>query len=323
VARSEDDIETMLEKVETATWMGILQSCFTNFPNLGPEWKKNCDEERLLGVSITGQFDNPDVCTDAALKAYKSKAVKVAKKAAEVMGIPMPSAITCVKPSGTVSQLVDSASGLHPRFSKFYIRRYRISSNDPLFSLIRDQGCPLSPENGQRKQDYVKAVKIYDSVENKMEAMRQAKAVCPIFDNEGWTPDKATTWVVSFPVASPKNAITVEDLSCLDQLEWYKKVQKNWCEHNASITVYVKNDDWMAVGDWVYKNWEIVNGISFLPYSDHIYEQAPYESITEDQYHKLSASFPKIDYSVLSSYEKDDNTEGAKSLACSAGNCDI
>jgi ribonucleoside-diphosphate reductase alpha chain len=189
--------------------------------------------------------------------------------------------------------------------------------------MIRDQGCPVSPENGQRKQDYVKAFKIYDSIESKAEAMRQAKSICPMFDNTGWSQDKVSTWVVSFPIAAPKNAITVEDVTAIQQLEHYKKVQKNWCEHNASITVYVKNEDWLAVGDWVYKNWDIVNGVSFLPHEDNVYEQAPYESITEEEFHKLSKAFPKLDYSKLSTYEKEDNTEGAKSLACSSGNCDI
>jgi intein/homing endonuclease len=681
VTRSEDDIDTMLEKVETATWMGIIQACFVHFPYLGPNWSKNCQEERLLGVSITGQMDAPQLCTDEALKAYKSRAIKVAKKASDTMGIPMPAAITCVKPSGcqspdtvlitsngilrldevgdiygdkwqkhsikvpqesgqqistsffvngkaivkklimdsgvtltstlnhkyrvlingdylwaeskdicegsiipyriggyvggdyrelvavskpyynvkeinqptvlsedlayllglyfgdgsnhnkgiriagdvnkqrclfkakeiakelfgingtiyertkgnnadlylnstyllaylsangllkqdtynidipkiirmsptsviesfvegyvdadgcdtdrgvvictvsenmaknlpivlraigkncsvklmpptvsswgsrmryritltkgrdgqylmdrknkkyyeqldklglttlipdrvvaieyfesdtydievptgntfvansylshnTVSQLVDSASGLHPRFSKFYIRRYRISANDPLFRMVRDQGVPSSPENGQRKQDYVEAIRLYDAAENKIEGIKQAKAKCPIFDLDGWSKDKVNTWVVSFPVAAPKKAITVEDVTALEQLEWYKKIQKNWCEHNASITVYVKNEEWLSVGDWVYKNWDIVNGISFLPLDDSVYEQAPYEKITKEEFDKLSKTFPKIDYSQLGRYETEDNTEGAKSLACASGQCE-
>lgn len=331
VARAEDDLESMLDKVETATWMGIIQACFTDFPYLNETWKKNCEEERLLGVSITGQFDAPHLFSVEALKAYKSKAIRVAKKASEIMGIPMPAAITCVKPSGTVSQLVDSSSGLHPRFAKHYIRRYRIAASDPLFRMVRDQGMPCSPENGQRKQDYVKALRAYEKVmadanpspAAEAEAMRQAKSICPFFDHTGWSPDKVNTWVVSFPVAAPKNAITVEDITALEQLAWYEKIQRNWCEHNASITVYVKPDEWLAVGDWVYKNWEIVNGVSFLPYSEHVYEQAPYEKITREEFEKLLASLPQIDYSQLSKYETEDNTEGAKSLACQSGNCDI
>lgn len=323
VARVDDDIDTMLEKVETATWAGIIQACLTNFPYLDKRWSKNCEEERLLGVSITGQMDAPHLFTVEALKAYKAKAIRVAKKASEIMGIPMPAAITCVKPSGTVSQLVDSASGLHPRFSKFYIRRYRIASSDPLFKMVRDQGLPVSPENGQRKSDYVKALKLYESAETKNEGLRQAKSVCPIFDQQGWNANQVNTWVVSFPVAAPKGSITAEDMVAMDQLEWYKKIQQNWCEHNASITVYVRPEEWLSVGDWVYKHWDIVNGISFLPLSEHVYEQAPYEKISKEEYDKLLKTFPKIDYSKLSAYETEDNTEGAKSLACTGGVCEV
>jgi ribonucleotide reductase, class II len=323
VARAEDDIDTMLEKIETATWMGIIQACFTHFPYLNSNWAKNCEEERLLGVSITGQMDAPHLFTKEALRAYKSRAIKIARKASEVMGIPMPTAITCVKPSGTVSQLVDSASGLHARFSKYYIRRYRISAGDPLFRMVRDQGIKVSPENGQRKQDFNKANKIYEAAENSTEGLKQAKGICPIFDPAGWSEDMVNTWVVSFPVAAPKGAVIVEDVSAIEQLEWYKKIQKNWCEHNASITVYVKPDEWLSVGDWVYKNWEIVNGISFLPVSEHVYEQAPYEKLTKEEYDKMNKDFPKIDYTQLSRYEKEDNTEGAKSLACTSGICEL
>lgn len=327
IARAEDDIDSMLEKVETAVWAGVLQASFTKFPYLSERWKQNCDEERLLGVSITGQFDALHVMTKEALKAYKARAIRVAKKASEIMGIPFSASITCVKPSGTVSQLVDSSSGMHARFAKYYIRRYRISSGDPLFRMIRDQGLYVSPENGQGKKDYVKALRQYDShIKNGIspaEALRHAKSDCPIFDNEGWTADKVTTWVVSFPVAAPKNAITVEDVSAIDQLEHYKKVQKNWCEHNASITVYVKNEEWLSIGDWVFKNWDIINGVSFLPHQDNSYEQAPYEKITKEEYEKMVKDFPKIDYSQLSRYEQEDNTEGSKSLACSSGNCEV
>jgi ribonucleoside-diphosphate reductase alpha chain len=327
VAREDDDIDTMLDKIETAVWMGIIQACFTYFPYLGSEWKKNCEEERLLGVSITGQFDAPHVCTEEALKAYRARTLKVAKKASEIMGINMPAAVTCVKPSGTVSQLVDSASGLHPRFSKYYIRRYRIAAVDPLLKMIREQDVPLSPDTGQRKQDHTKAMIIYkagiDSGWEEAFAMKQAKSNCPIFDSEGWSADRVNTWVASFPVAAPKHAITVEDVSAIEQLEWYKKVQKNWCEHNASITVYVRPEEWLLVGDWVYKNWDIVNGVSFLPYQDHVYDQAPYEKITKEEYDKMTKEFPKIDYTQLSKYEQEDNTEGAKSLACVSGICEM
>jgi ribonucleoside-diphosphate reductase alpha chain len=323
VTRTEDNIESILEKIETATWMGVIQTCFTNFPYLNSQWRKNCEEERLLGVSITGQLDNPKLFSEEAISAYKAKTLKIAKKASDIMGIPMPAAATCVKPSGTVSQLVDSASGLHPRFSKYYIRRYRISSTDPLCKMIKDQGVPINPENGQRKKDYSKALKLFETFDIELEGLKEAKSVCSIFDNKGWSEDKVNTWVVSFPIQSPENAITTEDMSALDQLEWYKKIQKFWCEHNASITVYVRPDEWLTVGDWVYKNWEIVNGVSFLPLSDHIYEQSPYEKITKEKYEELIKSFPKIDYTQLSKYEKEDNTEGARTPACGSGQCEI
>lgn len=327
VARAEDTIDDMLEKIETATWMGIIQACFTHFPYLSKNWKKNCDEERLLGVSITGQMDAPHLFSEEALRAYKAKAIKIAKKASQIMGIPMPAAITCVKPSGTVSQLVDSSSGLHRRIFKYCIRRYRISSGDPLFRMIRDQGVPVSPENGQRKQDYVKSLKIYEKLVEEgntmVYAVGQARSICPIFDNDGWSPDKVNTWVASFPLAAPKTAITAEDATALEQLEWYKKIQQNWCEHNASITIYVKPEEWLSVGDWVYKNWNIVNGISFMPQDDHVYDQAPYEKITKEEYEKILKNFPKLDYSQLSRYEQEDNTEGAKAQACAGGACEI
>jgi ribonucleoside-triphosphate reductase len=326
IARVEDDIDTMLEKLETATWMGIIQSCFTKFPYLSKEWKENCDEERLLGVSITGQMDAPHLFTEEALKAYKAKVLRTAKKAAEIMGIPMPAATTCVKPSGTVSQLVDCASGLHRRLFEYGIRTYRISASDSLFKMVRDQGLPVSPENGQRKQDYVKALKEYEALTgNGVEeatAIQAARSMCPFFDNQGWTADKVSTWVVSFPMAAPKGALLVDDTTAIEQLEYYKKIQKNWCEHNASITVYVKPQEWLAVGDWVYKNWDIVNGISFLPQDEHVYEQAPNQRLTKAQYEEMVSKFPKIDYSQLARYETEDNTEGAKTAACAGGICE-
>jgi ribonucleoside-triphosphate reductase (thioredoxin) len=289
VIREDDDLDSLLEKVETAVWVGVIQSSFTHFPYLSKEWKENCDEERLLGVSLTGQMDNPQVLTVDALKALKARALKVAKHASVKMGINMSAAITCVKPSGTVSQLVDSASGIHTRYSKYYIRRYRISSNDSLFKMIKDQGVKVSPENGE---------------ENKPE-------------------DQVSTWVVSFPMKAPENCITRDAMSAIDQLEWYKKIQTNWCEHNASMTVYVKDSEWFSVGNWVYENWDIVNGVSFLPYDSGHYKQAPYEEITESEYDKMAKAFPKIDYSQLSKYELEDNTEGAKTLACTSGVCEL
>lgn len=289
VIRHNDDMDDLLEKVETATWIGAIQSTFTYFPYLSKEWEKNCKEERLLGVSLTGQMDNPKILGEEGLRLLKAKAIKVAKKASEILKINMPTAITCTKPSGTVSQLVDSASGIHPRFAKYYIRRYRISANDPLFKMIRDQGIKVSPENGQ----------------------------------EDLPEDKISTYVVSFPIKAPKGSIIKDDMTAIEQLEWYKKIQTNWCEHNASMTVYVKDEEWFEVGNWVYQNMDIINGVSFLPFDGGKYKQAPYEEITEEKYNKLMENFKQIDYSQLSKYEQEDNTEGSKSLACTSDKCDI
>lgn len=289
VIREDDDLDTLLDKVETATWIGVIQSTFTYFPYLSPEWKENCEEERLLGVSLTGQLDNPEILTPVALKALKNKAIKVAKHASQKMGVNMPAAITCVKPSGTVSQLVDSASGLHPRFAKYYIRRYRISGTDPLFKMLRDQGVKMTPEN----------------------------------DQDHLPDDQVSTWVLSFPVKAPDNCITRDNMTAIEQLEHYKKIQTNWCEHNASMTVYVKDHEWFEVGNWVYKNWDIINGVSFLPYDGGKYKQAPYEEISKEKYEKLLENLPVIDYSQLTRYELEDNTEGAKSYNCTGDRCEI
>lgn len=294
IIKDTDDLDDLIEKVECATWIGVIQSTFTRFPFLRKKWKHNCEEERLLGVSLTGQMDKPDLITKDNLKALKSKALKISKKAAKILDINISAAITTGKPSGTVSQLVDCASGCHPRFSPYYIRRYRISSTDPLFNLLKDQNVPMSPEVGQRK----------DEIKN-------------------WSESKVTTWVLEFPIKSPDNSITRNEMNAIEQLEHYKLIQENWCEHNQSITVYVKDEEWFEVGNWVYKNWEYVNGVSFLPYDGGNYELAPYEEVDEKTYQKLKNNFPKIDYSKLSQYETNDHTEGSKSYACVGDKCEL
>jgi len=286
VVRAEDDLDSLLDKVETATWLGVIQTTFTYFPYLRKEWKKNCDVERLLGVSLTGQMDNPSIMNSEALKALKSRVIRISRKAAKLLGINVPVATTCVKPSGTVSQLVDSASGVHPRYSEYYIRRYRIAARDPLFKLMRDSGIKASPEVGQKKKD-------------------------------------ATTWVLEFPVKSPEGCLTRKDLTALDQLKHYKNLQHNWCEHNASMTVYVRDDEWFEVGNWVYQNWDIINGVSFLPYDGGKYELAPYEEIDARTYERLIKKLPRIDYKQLSKYELDDNTQGKAEYACVGDKCEI
>ena len=286
VVREDDDLDSLLDKVETATWLGVIQSTFTDFPYLRKEWKKNCDVERLLGVSLTGQMDNPSILTSEALKALKSRVLRISRKAANILDVNVPVATTCVKPSGTVSQLVDSASGVHPRYSQYYIRRYRIAARDPLFMMMKDAGIVSHPENGQTKED-------------------------------------ATTWVLEFPVKSPEGCITRKDVSALDQLSHYKNLQHNWCEHNASMTVCVRDDEWFEVGNWVYKNWDIINGVSFLPYNGGKYELAPYEEIDARTYERLIKKLPVIDYTQLSKYELEDNTQGKSEFACVGDKCEI
>jgi len=288
VVRANDDISDLVDKVKTAAWIGVIQSSYTHFPNLRNKWRKNAESEKIIGVSLTGQLDNADILTNEVLNQLKKVVIKTAKHAAKILGINEPVAFTCVKPSGTVSQVVNSASGCHPRFSKYYIRRYRISTSDPLFHLLRDQGVPYHVEVGQKK-------------------------------------DNATTMVLDFPVKSPEDCIVKNEWDCMKQLEWYLRLQNNWSTHNVSNTVYVKNSEWLKVGNWVYENFDDIVGISFLPFDDHAYELAPYEEINEEEYSKLMETFPTIEFEKLGEYEKatGDKTEAAKELACSAGSCEI
>lgn len=286
VIRPHDDLDELLEKVEIATWIGTIQASFTDFPYLRPQWKQNCDEEALLGVSLSGQMDNPQLLTEDALKVLKSRAGKINKKASKILGINAAAAIGCVKPEGTASQVCFSGSGIHPWYSDYFIRRYRISANDPLYMMLKSQGFRLTPENGQ-------------------------------------TPQNATTWVIAFPMKAPETAVTKDKLTALQQLDWYKKIQTHWCEHNASMTVYVKDHEWFEVGNWVYKNWDLVNGLSFLPFDGGKYEQPPLEEISKELYEQMVDSLPKIDYTKLALFEKEDFTEGSKTLACSGGACEL
>lgn len=286
IVRPDDDLDSLLEKVETAAWIGTIQSSFTTFPYLRQEWKKNCDEERLLGVSLSGQMDHVSALTPDALKALKSRAIKVNARAAKILGIPASVAITCVKPEGTSSQITSSGSGVHPWYSEYFIRRYRISDHDPLCKMMKAQGFPMKPENGQNE-------------------------------------DTANTWVIEFPMKAPEGAVTKDGVTAIDQLEWYKRIQTNWCEHNASATIYVKDEDWFQVGNWVYQNWDIVNGLSFLPDDGGKYQQAPLESISEAIYNKMIKAMKPIDYSQLPQFEKEDNSEGARTLSCVGDRCEL
>lgn len=295
VVRPDDDYYSLRKKVRAAAWIGVIQSTFTHFPYLRSEWTRNCNQERLLGVSLTGQMDAPHLMTPRVLSRLKTVAVATAEAAAEMIGIPMPAAVTCVKPSGTVSQVVDAASGIHPRFAPYYIRRYRISSTDPLFHLMRASGVKFYPEVGQRPADL----------------------------GEEWTEAGVQTWVCEFPVASPEGSVTRHDLTAIEQLEHYLVVQENWCEHNASMTVYVSDDEWEAVGAWVYEHFDRINGVSFLPKTDHLYALAPYEEICRDEYEYLVERLPEIDYSRLAIYETEDQTTAVGSYACVGGSCEL
>ena len=293
VMRAWDTVETFAEKVRVATWIGAIQSTFTDFPHLRPAWKQHCDEDRLLGVDITGHCDNPKLSSnEEAMAFFNQVALETAAEAAAYLNIPMPAAVTCGKPSGNSSQLVDCASGFHTRYAKYYIRRVRIASTDPLFHLIRDAGVPVHKDN-----------QFADLPDDE----------CP-------------TWVAEFPVKSPDGAKTRDNETALEQLDRYLQIMRTWCGergHNQSATVYVRDNEWDVVGDWVFEHFDEITGLSFLPYDGGKYRLAPYEEITESEYHRLNAEFPEINWSLLQQYEREDMGTGAKELACVGGSCEI
>lgn len=286
VARADDTEKTLLKKVRIAAMLGTYQSALTYFPYLSREWKKNCEAERLLGVSITGQWDCPLVRNPKILEKMKAVAIETNKKFAKRISVGASTCITCVKPSGTVSQTVDCASGMHPRHAPYYIRRIRISATDALFKMLKDQGAPYFPEVGQ-------------------------------------TLENATTFVLEFPVKAPEGAICKDDLSALDQLEHWKIVKKYYTEHNPSVTIAVGDDEWIAVANWIYQNWDLVGGLSFLPRSNHVYQLAPYEEITKERYQELLKHVENLDFSKIVMYETVDETEVKNELACVSGVCEI
>lgn len=287
VVRSEDSFEDLQNKVEIATILGTFQSTLTNFRYLRSVWKKNAEEERLLGVSFTGIMDHSVL--NNAVELRRSKILEKLKEFSiytnsvwsEKLNINSSASITTVKPSGTVSQLVDSASGIHPRYSKYYIRTVRADSKDPLCDFLKTQNVPNEPDI---------------------------------------TKPHAVT-VFSFPQKAPNNCVTRSDITAIEQLDHYLAFKQGWCEHNPSITVYVKNDEWMDVGAWVYKNFNDLGGVSFLPYSDHVYKQAPYQEISEEEYYKLLNEFPEINWKDFK--EDYDSTTGQQELACVSGVCEI
>ena len=289
VIRATDTIETLERKVRLATILGTIQSTYTKFPYLRKVWQKNTEDERLLGVSLTGIMDNPLMTTanaglEKTLEHLRNVAVATNAEWAERLGIPVSAAITCVKPSGTVSQLVDSASGIHARHSAYYIRTVRGDNKDPLTQFMKDQGIPSEPDVFKPEQ----------------------------------------TTVFSFPVKSPDGAVVTEDLSAIDQLKMWLAYQRNWCEHKPSVTINVKKDEWFGVGAFVYEHFDEMSGVSFLPYNEHTYQQAPYQEVGKSEYEELLSLMPKaIDWAKLSEYEKEDTTKSSQTFACSGDSCEI
>ena len=289
VVRPEDTEDTLLRKVKLATILGTFQSTLTNFKYVSKDWKKNCVEERLLGVSLTGIMDNKWTAgklpgLDVLLKNLKQMSVDTNKEWSKKLKINQSAAITCVKPSGTVSQLVDSASGIHARHNPFYIRTVRGDKKDPLTKMMVEQGFPA-------EDDVMK-------------------------------PNDTT--VFSFPIKCSPDAVFRQDLTAIEQLELWKTYQVHWCEHKPSVTISVKEEEWIDVGAWVYKNFDLMSGVSFLPYSEHTYKQAPYQDCNEKEYKDLLNKMPtSVDWNKLSEYEKSDMTVGSQELACSAGSCEI
>ena len=289
VVRATDTVEDLARKVKLATILGTIQSSYTKFPYLRKVWTNNTEEERLLGVSLTGIMDNPLMTSanaglEKTLEHLRNVAVATNAEWADRLGIPVSAAITCVKPSGTVSQLVDSASGIHARHSPYYVRTVRGDNKDPLTQFMKDRGVPNEP--------------------------------CVMKGD--------TTTVFSFPVKSPSKAVTRNDMTAIEQLKMWLTYQRSWCEHKPSVTISVRDAEWMAVGAFVYEHFDEMSGVSFLPHSDHTYQQAPYQDCTKEEYEELLAKMPKhIAWSELTDYESEDNTAGSQTMACSGDSCEI
>ena len=289
VVRATDTITDLERKVRMATILGTIQSSYTKFPYLRKVWANNTEEERLLGVSLTGIMDNPLMTSanaglEKTLDHLRNVAVATNAEWADRLGIPHSTAISCVKPSGTVSQLVDSASGIHARHSAYYIRTVRGDNKDPLTQFMKDKGVPNEP--------------------------------CVMKGD--------TTTVFSFPVKSPEGAVTRNDMTAIEQLETWLTYQRHWCEHKPSVTISVRDSEWMDVGAFVYKHFDEMSGVSFLPHTDHTYQQAPYQDCTKEEYEELLSAMPKdINWSELSEYENEDNTAGSQTMACTGDSCEI
>jgi ribonucleoside-diphosphate reductase alpha chain len=289
VVRATDTVKDLERKVKLATILGTIQSSYTKFPYLRKVWQRNTEEERLLGVSLTGIMDNPLMTAvnsnlEKLLDDLRNIALATNHEYADLLDIPQSAAITCVKPSGTVSQLVDSASGIHARHSPYYIRTVRGDNKDPLTQFMIDNGVPNEP--------------------------------C-VFKSD-------STTVFSFPVQAPERATTRNDMTAIEQLETWLTYQRHWCEHKPSVTISVRDDEWLEVGAFVYKHFDEMSGVSFLPHSDHTYQQAPYQDCSKEEYKELLKTMPKkIDWTKLSEYEQEDNTKSSQTFACSGDVCEI
>ena len=289
VIRATDTLKDLERKVRLATILGTIQATYTKFPYLRKIWEKNTSDERLLGVSLTGIMDNPLMTTansglDKTLRHLKDVAINTNAEWAERLGIPVSAAITCVKPSGTVSQLVDSASGIHARHSPYYIRTVRGDNKDPLTQFMIDQGIPNEPE--------------------------------------AFKPEQTT--VFSFPVKSPEGAVCTPDTTAIEQLKMWLMYQRHWAEHKPSVTINVKKNEWFDVGTFVYKNFDEMSGVSFLPFAEHTYQQPPYQDCSKTDYETLLSVMPeKINWADLSNYEKEDTTVSMQTMACSGDSCEL
>lgn len=289
IVRPEDTLNTLIDKVESATVIGCMQSCLTNSKFIDPIWKKNMEDERLLGVSLTGVRDHPVLNSVSQLSSMwlntlRNAAHDTAGDCAVALDINVPIAITCNKPSGTVSALLNTASGVHTRFAPYYIRRVRVSTTDVLCKFLMNVGVPSHPEIGQDEET-------------------------------------ANTWVFDFPIKAPDGAIF--DTPALEQLEYWRLYKLSWCDHNPSVTIMVEEHEWMSVGAWVYENWDIVGGLSFLPKSDNVYQLAPFQAITKEEYFQLVEDMPDINFGDLTEFERDDETTGSYEFACVGGSCEV
>lgn len=293
VVRPNDTLDSLKEKVRLATIIGCVQATFINFPYLRPAWREMCEEDRLIGVDLTGQCDNPALLDNIDNQLIFNKvAVDTAREWSTKLGINMPAAVTCGKPSGNTSQMVDCASGFHPRYSDYYFRHVRVSADDPLSDLLIDQGVPMFPEVGQEERPT----------------------------------EEITTWVARFPVKSPEGSMTRDDEDSFDQMERYLQIMKGWCRdrgHNQSATIYVKEGDWDRVGQWVWDHFDEIVGLSFLPYDGGNYKLAPYEEISQEEYEDAMQDFPDVDFSRLALFETFDQGQGSTELACVGGACEI